>query len=146
MTLPRFGIINGPNLNLLGSREVQVYGTTSLNDLCSDMRREFIEDAELEFYQSNHEGGIIDFIHGCLGRNDGIVINPGAYSHSSIAIHDAILAVNIPTVEVHITNIFSRESMRHQCLVAGSCVGLISGFGAYSYSMAVYALLARVNT
>lgn len=133
-------VINGPNLNLLGTREPHLYGHKTLAEVCSELKHDFNLVVDLNFFQSNSEGRIIDFIHQCPPKTDGIVINPGAFAHTSIAIRDAIAAVNIPTVEVHLSNIFSREQFRHQLLVAGSCVGVISGFGAHGYSLAIHAL------
>jgi len=137
-------VINGPNLNLLGLREPHLYGNKTLAIICADLQQEFISQAELTFFQSNHEGAIIDFIHACLGKVSGMVINPGAYAHTSIAIRDAIAATAIPCVEVHLSNIFARENFRQESIVASSCLGLICGFGAQSYSLGVRALLPHI--
>lgn len=131
-------IINGPNLNLLGIREPGIYGSGTYNELCS-----YIKDAasameiETAFYQSNHEGAIIDEIHKAMGIYDGIVINPGAYTHYSYAILDALKAVKIPAVEVHISDIHSRESFRRVSVTAAGCIGQISGHGFKGYCEAL---------
>lgn len=131
-------VINGPNLNLLGKREPHIYGTTTIEDLKRQMEKLAKEkDLELTFYQSNHEGKIIDQIHEARGRVDGIIINPGAFTHYSYAIADAISAVLIPTVEVHISNIYKREAFRQHSVIAGVAVGQISGFGIFGYLAAV---------
>lgn len=136
-------IINGPNLNLLGKREPGVYGTQTLEDITAQVNAEFTGLASLEWRQSNHEGEIIDCIHAAaFGAGfDGIVLNAGAYTHTSLAIADAIAAIDIPVVEVHLSNVFAREEIRHRSLIAPVCRGSISGFGAKSYSLAVRALI-----
>ncbi len=134
-------ILNGPNLNLLGSREKQIYGEETLEqiiDACNEKASEL--DLEVEAYQSNHEGDIIDKIHAARGVFDGIIINAGAYTHYSIAIHDAIKAVCLPCVEVHISNVFTREEYRHHSVLSPVCVGVICGFGKLSYILAMEAL------
>ncbi|WP_035291501.1 type II 3-dehydroquinate dehydratase [Clostridium sp. KNHs214] len=134
-------VINGPNINFLGIREKQVYGSTNYKDVCH-----YIEEQgknlglEVHIVQSNIEGEIINFIQEAYGKYDGIVINPAAYTHYSIAIMDAIKAVNIKTVEVHISNIYSREEFRKKSVIAPVCIGQISGFGIYGYIMALMAL------
>lgn len=136
-------IINGPNLNLLGHREPDVYGRESMEE-CLHSLREAYPDVELEYYQSNHEGDIIDMIHHCAqneARPAGIVLNAGAYTHTSLAIADAISAVDVPVVEVHISNVAAREAVRHVSLIAGVCRGVIAGFGMDSYRLAIEALL-----
>lgn len=141
---PYILILNGPNLNLLGNREPEIYGRRTLDDIVEGLRFEF-PDIRLEHIQSNHEGALIDAIHDT--RSDmacmGIVLNAGAYSHTSLAIADAIAGVSTPVVEVHLSNIAAREEIRRKSLIAGACIGSISGFGALSYSLAVRAILAR---
>ena len=135
-------VVNGPNLNMLGIREKNIYGTTTLdniNEMISNKAKEL--KCEVEFFQSNSEGAIIDAIHNAYGKFDGIVINPGAYSHYSIAIMDAIKAVSIDTIEVHISNVFSRDSERQNLVTAKASKALISGFGAYSYILALEGLV-----
>lgn len=123
---------------MLGVREPQVYGKLTYDDLCSYVRKSCDDlDVEVEFFQSNVEGEIINAIHGAFGRVDGIVINPGAYTHYSYAILDAISSVDIPTVEVHISNVHKREEFRHVSVTAKACVGQITGLGFYSYVAAI---------
>jgi len=135
-------VINGPNLNLLGIREKNIYGSVSYEDVLKSISQKAQElGFEVEFFQSNHEGEIIDKIHRAyFEKVDAIIINPGAYTHYSYAIHDAIKAVNIPTIEVHISNIHAREEFRHKSVIAPACTGQISGFGIKSYIIALYAL------
>lgn len=133
-------IIHGPNLNLLGSREVEFYGEETLEEINGYIGNCF-PDLKLEFFQSNSEGQIIDHIQGAEGNFDGIVINPGAYTHYSIAIRDAIGGVKIPVVEVHLSNIHAREEFRHHSVIAPVCKGQIIGFGKESYVLGVKALL-----
>ena len=136
-------IINGPNLNLLGKREPSIYGHESFEDFLHGLRERFPE-IPIQYFQSNSEGAIIDHIHR-LGFEDpdckGIVINPGAYSHYSIAIADAIAAIQKPVVEVHISNIAGREEFRHQSVTAPKCCGMLTGFGLEGYAMAVSFLI-----
>ncbi|WAM32471.1 type II 3-dehydroquinate dehydratase [Caldicellulosiruptor naganoensis] len=140
-------IINGPNLNLLGVREKNIYGTTTYNELLEIISKKASElGLDVLFFQSNHEGEIIDRIHRALEENiEGIIINPGAYTHYSYAIHDAIKAVNLPTIEVHISNIHAREEFRKRSVIAPACIGQISGFGIKSYIIALYALKEILN-
>jgi len=133
-------IINGPNLNLLGVREKSIYGTTSFNDYYKKLKRKFHE-IEFQYFQSNIEGEIINKLHEFGFSNDGIIINAGAYTHTSLAIADAIKAINTPVVEVHISNVFSREKIRHTSLIAPNCVGSISGFGLKSYELGINSFL-----
>ena len=137
-------VVNGPNLNMLGTREPDIYGSETLEDIESALVQETRElglDVELEFFQSNHEGAIIDRIHTAMGDSDGIIINPGAYTHYSYAILDAIKAVALPTVEVHLSNIHARDPFRRESVIAPACVGQIAGFGGYGYVLALLALL-----
>ncbi len=131
-------IINGPNLNMLGIREPNIYGKQSYADLCEFIRRSCEEySAECELYQSNHEGDIVDKIQEAYGKFDGIVINPGAYTHTSVAIPDAISAVGIPTVEVHISDINSREEFRRHSFVSAVVKKTVMGLGFEGYRIAV---------
>ena len=133
-----FFVINGPNLNLLGLREVAIYGTMSYDALCSQIR-EYAESAgdSVCFYQSNHEGDLIDAIQSAQGRYDGMIINPGAYSHYSYAIYDALRAVTVPAVEVHISDIHQRESFRRVSVTAPACIAQIAGHGFAGYGEAM---------
>ena len=137
--MKRIEIINGPNLNLLGRREPEVYGHRSFEDYLTELRRQF-PDVEIGYYQSNHEGDLIDRIHAVGFDVDGIVLNAGAYTHTSIALHDAIKAVPAPVVEVHISNVHQREEFRHHSAISAACRGVICGFGLDSYRLAVEAL------
>lgn len=137
----RILIINGPNLNLLGSREPEVYGNETYETMCSFIKKKCEKiSLEVDIVQSNIEGEIINFIHGAIGRYDGILINPGAYTHYSIAIYDAIKAVNIPAIEIHLTNIYGREEFRSKSVIAPACIGQLAGFGKYGYYMGLLAL------
>lgn len=139
-------VINGVNMNMLGVREPEKYGTMTLDDLDKDLYAfSFKSGFDIETYQSNHEGEIVEKIHSALQEFDGIVINAAAYTHTSVAIRDAISAVNIPTVEVHMTNIHKREEFRQKSLISSVCVGQISGFGANSYKLALQALADYLN-
>lgn len=137
-------IINGPNLNLLGKREPEIYGTVSFEDFFEVLKQEF-NNIGLSYFQSNSEGAIIDAIHsaGYDEPIDGIILNAGAYSHYSIAIADAISSVSIPVVEVHISNIYGREEMRHKSVLSGVCKGVIVGFGLQGYELAIKALINK---
>jgi len=134
-------IMNGPNLNLLGVREPDIYGNTTMEDCIAQLRAEFPE-IEIDYYQSNHEGDLIDKLHevGFDSEMKGIVLNAGAYTHTSLAIADAIKAIAVPVVEVHISNISSREEIRHRSLITPSCKGIIAGFGMDSYRLGVLSL------
>jgi 3-dehydroquinate dehydratase-2 len=131
-------IINGPNLNLLGKREKEIYGDKSFEEVFNQLQ-EFAQSKsmDLSYFQSNHEGEIINKIHECMGDMDYIVINPGAFTHYSYSIFDAILAVKVPTIEVHISNIFSREEWRKKSVISPACVGIISGLGLDVYRLAL---------
>jgi 3-dehydroquinate dehydratase-2 len=133
-------IINGPNLNMLGKREPEIYGNLSFTDYFNELKKIFTE-VELVYFQSNHEGDIIDKIQIADNEFDGLVLNAAAYTHTSIAIADAIGSINIPVVEVHISNIYKRESFRHVSLIAPKCLGSISGFGLNSYKLGIMSLV-----
>lgn len=133
-------IINGPNLNLLGKREPGVYGNQSFEDYFQVLKNKYPE-ATLEYFQSNHEGALIDKIHETGFSYDGIVLNAGAYTHTSVAIADAIRAVTTPVVEVHISNIHKREAFRHNSFLSEACKGCIVGFGLDSYRLAIESIL-----
>ena len=138
----RILVINGVNMNMLGFRETEKYGTMTLKDLEKDLYAfSFEHGIDLETYQSNIVGEIVEKIHSAKAGVDGIVINAGAYTHTSIAIRDAISAINIPTVEVHMTNIYKREEFRHHSYLAPVCVGQISGFGTNSYKLGIEAII-----
>jgi len=138
----KIAIINGPNLNLLGKREPSVYGNETFETFLSDLKTEF-PDIEFTYYQSNHEGFLIDKIHEVGFDFDGIILNAGAYTHTSIAIADAVSAIKTPVVEVHISNVFKRESFRHHSYISPVAKGNISGFGLNSYKLAVYSLITN---
>ncbi len=129
-------IINGPNLNLLGKREPGVYGVASAESIFEELKRAY-PDVELEYYQSNVEGELVEAIQRADGLFDGVVLNAGGYTHTSVALRDAIAAVGVDVVEVHISNVLSREEFRHTSLIGGVCRGSIAGFGADSYRLAV---------
>jgi 3-dehydroquinate dehydratase-2 len=135
-------IINGPNLNLLGVREPSVYGNKSFLEYLEELRKKF-PSVQIEYFQSNVEGEIINKLHEVGFSYDGIILNAGGYTHTSVAIADAIAAIKIPVVEVHISNIYSREKFRHTSLIAGKCKGSISGFGLDSYRLAVESFLKK---
>lgn len=131
-------VLNGPNLNLLGKREPTIYGKTTLVELYEQMEQVAKEkDLELTFFQSNHEGELIDKIQACIDKFDGIIINPGAFTHYSYAISDALRSVSIPIVEIHISNIYQREDFRKHSVIAPVVVGQISGLGLYGYTAAI---------
>lgn len=132
-------IINGPNLNLLGKREPGIYGNEGFDEYLAQLRKRF-PDIDLGYYQSNCEGQLIDRIHSAGFEADGIVLNAGAYTHTSVALHDAILAVKAPVIEVHISNVHKREDFRHRSMISSACTGVICGFGLDSYRLAVEAL------
>jgi 3-dehydroquinate dehydratase-2 len=134
-------VLHGPNLNLLGLREPGVYGAQTLEEINERLRDYAAGQAiELRTFQSNHEGALIDALHDAMGWADGIVFNPGAYTHTSYALFDAILAVRLPVVEVHISNVHAREEFRHRSLLAAACLGQVVGFGWRSYLLGLQAL------
>ena len=140
-------IINGVNMNMLGLRETEKYGTMTLKDLEKELYAFSFEiGIDIETFQSNFEGEIVEKIHQTKDNFDGIVINAGAYTHTSVAIRDAISAVNIPTVEVHMTNIYKREEFRHHSYIAPVCIGQISGFGINSYKLGLKAVVDYLNS
>ncbi len=139
-------VLNGPNLNMLGKREPDVYGSQSLESISEALSKIATSlKVELTFSQSNHEGALVDEIQAALSFHQGILINPGAYTHTSVAIRDAIAAVAIPTVEVHLSNIHQREAFRHHSYIAPVAVGQISGFGADSYRLGLEGLVAYLR-
>ena len=142
----KIAVLHGPNLNLLGSREPDIYGSTTLAQI-DDRLREVARELSIDIscLQSNHEGALIDVIHGMRGVAAGAVINAGAYSHTSLAIRDAFAATNLPYVEVHVTNIFAREPERRQSLLASGAVGVVCGLGAAGYEFALRGLVARLT-
>lgn len=129
-------IINGPNLNLLGKREPEVYGSTSFEDYFKELKNQFPE-VELHYFQSNVEGELINKIHEVGFSFDAILLNAGGYTHTSVAISDAIAAVTTPTLEVHISNIYKREEFRHKSIISKSCIGMISGLGLKGYALGI---------
>ena len=135
-------VIQGPNINMLGKRDRRIYGSMTMSDIHEQMKA--VADQAgvgIEFFQSNFEGEIVDKIQECLGEFDGIIINPAAYTHTSIAIRDALAAVNLPTIEVHISNIYQREEFRHKSLVAPVSTGHIAGFVPIGYHLAIIGML-----
>lgn len=140
-------IINGPNLNMLGKREPEIYGSLTLDWINQDLARQAESfGLGLGFFQSNHEGAIVDKIHEIFDENiDGVIINPGALTHTSIALRDALLLLSCPVVEVHLSNIYKREAFRHKSMLADIVTGQISGFGHYGYQMALNAVINMIN-
>lgn len=132
----QLAIVNGPNLNLLGTREPEVYGSQTFESYFDALKSKYA-DAALSYFQSNVEGLLIDHLHSCMGKVQGIIVNAGAYTHTSIALADAIAAINIPVVEVHISNVLAREDYRKTSFIASKCVGSISGLGLQGYSLAI---------
>jgi 3-dehydroquinate dehydratase-2 len=139
-------VINGPNLNLLGTREPEIYGAETLEDINSSLQDAAQNLAvSVQFFQSNSEGELVDAIQGAVGIFDGIIINPAAYTHTSIAIRDAISAVALPTVEVHLSNVYSREEFRHKSFIAPVALGQIAGFGSVGYKLALEGLVGYLQ-
>ena len=141
-------VINGPNLNMLGKREPEIYGSLTLEDIESFLasRAEVADgDVNLSFFQSNSEGDIVTAIQDARGKFDGVIINPAAYTHTSVAIRDAILSAGLPVVEVHLSNIYRREDFRQKSFVSGVSVGVVSGFGAESYYLGLLGLMEHIK-
>ena len=137
-------VINGPNLNMLGRRETGIYGRLSLDEICSGVETEARkQNVRAEFFQSNSEGELVSYIQSCRDKSDGILLNAGAYTHYSIALRDAIAAVEVPTIEIHISNVFRRESFRHVSVIAPVCIGQICGFGMQGYVLGLHALMDK---
>lgn len=138
-------ILNGPNLNRLGKREPAIYGYETLEDVHNNLLRvaeRYL--AELDFRQSNHEGELVDWLHEAADKSyDGVVINPAAYTHTSVALHDAIAGIDVPVIEVHISNVHKREAFRHHSYLAPACLGQIVGLGTYGYELALQTLLQK---
>ena len=142
----KIAVIQGPNINMLGIREQNIYGPMSMDQIHEQIEGAAKQNGvEVEFFQSNLEGEIVDKIQECLGTVDGIMINPAAFSHTSIAIRDALSAVSLPTVEVHISNIYKREEFRQTSMTAGASTGVVSGFGPFGYHMGLIALMQILN-
>jgi 3-dehydroquinate dehydratase-2 len=135
-------IINGPNLNLLGKRETSVYGHQSFEEFFEELKKRFPQ-IELHYYQSNVEGELVNKIHEVGFSFDGIIINAGAYTHTSVAIHDALGGIKTPAVEVHISNVYAREEFRHKSLITSKCVGMMTGFGMEGYALALQYFMTR---
>ncbi len=140
----QIAIVNGPNLNLLGKREPHIYGNQSFDDYLIGLKTKF-GNCTIHYYQSNIEGELINYLHGCMGKMDGIIINPGGYAHTSIALADAVHAIGIPVLEVHISNIYSREEYRHKSITASKCVGAIAGLGLFGYQLGLQFFLEKAE-
>lgn len=142
----RIGVVHGPNLNLLGTREPEVYGRATLDDVNAGVAALAAElGVEVEFFQSNHEGALVDHVQEAAGRVRGFVVNAGAYTHTSIALGDALAGVARPYVEVHLSNVFARERFRHRSYLAAGALGIVSGFGAESYRLGLRGLVEYLN-
>jgi 3-dehydroquinate dehydratase-2 len=142
----RIAVLNGPNLNLLGQREPEVYGSTSLAEIEAMVRKAATPlGAEIQWFQTNHEGALVEAVQGLRGHAEGALINAAALTHSSLALRDALLAVRIPFVELHLSNIFAREPERRHSVIADLALGMVTGFGAQSYLLALQALIGRLR-
>ncbi len=142
----RIAVLNGPNLNLLGQREPELYGRMTLPDIEAMVRDAAgAQGVEIDWFQTNHEGDLVDAVQGLRGRADGALINAAALTHSSLALRDALLAVRIPFVELHLSNIFAREPERRHSMIADLALGMVTGFGAQSYLLALQALVGRLR-
>ena len=142
----KIAIINGPNLNLLGSREPEIYGNVSFEDYLKELKSSYANQ-EISYFQSNIEGELIDFLHQCFKKNvDGVVLNAGAYTHTSVALADAVAAIKLPVIEVHISNIMAREEFRKTSFIASKCVGSISGLGLNGYDLALQYFIQKKKT
>jgi 3-dehydroquinate dehydratase II len=142
----RIAVLNGPNLNLLGQREPEVYGRTSLSEIESMVREAGAsQDVQIDWFQTNHEGALVDAVQQLRGKADGALINAAALTHSSLALRDALLAVKLPFVELHLSNIFAREPERRHSVIADLAIGMVTGFGAQSYLLALQALVGRLR-
>jgi 3-dehydroquinate dehydratase II len=142
----RIAVLHGPNLNLLGTREPGLYGSATLDQVDAGLTELAAElNAAIEFFQSNHEGALVDYIHGSADSVDGFVVNAGAYTHTSIAIRDALIGVALPFVEVHLSNVHAREEFRHRSLLADRAVGLVAGFGVDSYLLGLRAMVLHLQ-
>jgi 3-dehydroquinate dehydratase-2 len=133
-------IINGPNLNLLGKRETSIYGSQSFEEIFAVLKKKFSETT-LDYFQSNVEGELVNKLHEVGFSYDGIILNAGAYTHTSVAIHDAIAGIKTPVVEVHVSNVYAREEFRHKSLITSKCAGMLTGFGMDGYAMAIHYLV-----
>ncbi|THH38518.1 type II 3-dehydroquinate dehydratase [Aliishimia ponticola] len=141
-----FLLLNGPNLNLLGTRQPEIYGATTLADIEADARAHAgARNVDIVALQSNHEGALVDALHAARGVHAGVILNAGAYTHTSVALRDAISSVELPCVEVHLSNIHAREEFRHHSYIAPVCIGQIAGFGATGYILAIDALIAHLD-
>jgi 3-dehydroquinate dehydratase-2 len=144
--MPRILIVHGPNLNLLGKREPQIYGAVTLEEINTRLHKLATQHlVDLEIVQSNHEGVLVDAIQGALGRVDALIINPGAFTHSSVALRDAIAAINLPTIEVHLSNLARREEFRQHSFITAVSIGQIMGFGADSYILGLQAAILHLT-
>ena len=139
-------VLNGPNLNMLGTREPEVYGSDTLDDILADLRLLAAErDAELRDVQSNSEGALVDALHNARSWADGVVFNPGAYTHTSIALRDAISSIELPVVETHLSNVHAREEFRHTSMLSAVCLGVVGGFGRHSYALALDGIIRHLE-
>lgn len=144
--MTRILVLNGPNLNLLGTREPDIYGTTTLAEIETRAREVARElGVEVEFVQSNHEGGLLDALHAAVGRFQGVLVNPGALTHTSVALYDGLVSCGLPAVEVHLSNLARRERFRRRSWTARAAVGTVAGFGALSYEWGLRALVAHLE-